>query len=180
MESDTMNHRHLIPWTPTALSEQDKLARLVSDFFAGRKQTTLRTYRQGLLDFASFLAANTITDAVARLLSGGPGEANHLALLYRTNMIERKLASNTINSRLTALRSVVRLARRLGMINWTLDVDGAESRTYRNTAGPGLDVCRRMLAEVTRRIDGATRQRVKAIRDRANRRSRSGVDRSTG
>jgi integrase/recombinase XerC len=149
------------------LAEQDKTRRLVDDFFAGRKQTTLRTYRQGLLDFTRFLEVDTMADAVEILLSRGPGEANHLALTFKADMTERGLASNTINSRLTALRSVVKLARRIGMVSWVLEVDGAKGDAYRDTAGPGLPVCRRMLEEVTRRMAGPPRQRSKAVRDRA-------------
>ena len=140
---------------------------MVNDFFAGRKETTLRTYRQGLSDFADFLELDTIVDAVEILLTRGPGEANHLALSYKADMIGRSLAPNTINSRLTALRSVVKLARRIGMVVWTLEVDGPKSRNYKDTAGPGLEVCRRMLEEVRRRMEGPSRQRMKAVRDLA-------------
>lgn len=158
---------HLVSAAPGPVAEEDKVRRLVADFFAGRKETTLRTYRQGLADFARFLELDTTPDAVGVLLSKGPGEANHLALTYRADLIERGLAPNTINSRLTALRSVVRLARRIGMVVWTLEVDGAKGGAYRDTAGPGLDICRRMLEEVNRRMDGPLRQRGKAARDRA-------------
>jgi len=153
--------------TPSVLTKQDKIRRLVADFFAGRKESTIRVYRQGLRDFAGFLRAETINHAVWALLLRGPGEANHLALTYRADMIERGLAPNTVNSRLTALRSVVALARRIGMVTWTLEVDGAKGGAYRDTAGPGLQGCRLMLAEVTQRISGPPRQRVKALRDRA-------------
>ena len=151
----------------SALAEGDKVRRLVDDFYAGRKDTTLRVYRQGLGDFAGFLGVEEEVEAIRRLLAQGPGEANHLALTYRAALVERGLAPNTINSRLTALRSVVKLARRIGMVNWALDVDSAKAGNYRDTAGPGLDVCRAMLAELDRRAQGRPGQRAKAIRDRA-------------
>lgn len=150
-----------------ALTEGDKVRRLVADFYAGRKATTLRVYRQGLGDFATFLGVEDAVEAIRRLLAHGPGEANHLALTYRAAMVERGLAGNTINSRLTSLRSVVRLARRTGLVNWALDVDSAKAGAYRDTAGPGLDVCRAMLHELDRRAQGPPGRRAKAIRDKA-------------
>ncbi|HUS40839.1 MAG TPA: tyrosine-type recombinase/integrase, partial [Pirellulales bacterium] len=86
---------------------------------------------------------------------------------FKAHMFARGLAPNTINCRLTALRSVVKLARRIGVVVWSLEVDGAKSRAYRDTSGPGLDVCRRMLEEVKRRLNGPPKQRMKAARDQA-------------
>ena len=51
-----------IPATPGGpLAEADKVRRLVDDFYAGRKDTTLRVYRQGLGDFAGFLGVDERT-----------------------------------------------------------------------------------------------------------------------
>jgi len=118
------------------LAEVDKVRRLVADFFAGRKQTTLRVYRQGLGDFATFLGVEDEVEAIRRLLAQGPGEANHLALTYRAALVERGLASNTVNSRLTALRSVGKLARRIGLVTWSLDVDSAKAGAW-GRSSPG-------------------------------------------
>ena len=38
----------------SGLANSDRIQRLVADFLAGRKATTLRTYSQGLADFAQF------------------------------------------------------------------------------------------------------------------------------
>src|SRR5436309_1389688 len=127
----------LIPVAGSELTAADKLHRLHDDFFAGLKANTLRTYQQALADFATFIGAVDAREAAGALLAGGHGEANHVALAYRANMVARDLSANTINNRLAALRSLVKLARMLGMIGWTIDVANVKARPYRDTAGCG-------------------------------------------
>ena len=45
---------------------------------------------------------------------------------YRSQMIERGLPATTINRRLAALRSLVKLANTLGLVSWTLSALGQE------------------------------------------------------
>src|SRR5262245_52123296 len=96
---------------------------LLAAFLSGRSPQTLRAYRQDLDDFAAFLGVPA-ADAAHRLLAGGPGHANGLGLAYRAQLLGRGLAPATVNRRLAALRSLVRLARTLGTTNWSLDVPG--------------------------------------------------------
>ena len=44
-----------------------------------------------------------------------------LVLDYRTALVARELAPATVNVRLAALRSLVKLARTLGLVPWTLE-----------------------------------------------------------
>src|SRR5262249_15112142 len=59
----------------------------------------------------------------------------------------------TINRRLAALRSMVKLARSLGMIPWSLEVESVKSEPYRDTRGPGRDGFRRILDRLVQRTD---------------------------
>jgi integrase/recombinase XerC len=68
-----------------------------------------------------------------------------LALAYRVSLQERDLAPATINRRLAALRSLVKLARVLGMVTWELEVEGIKATAYRDTRGPGIDGFKKML-----------------------------------
>ena len=70
-------------------------------------------------------------------------------------------APATINRRLAALRSLVKLARTLGLIPWVLEVDGLRTEAYRDTRGPGQAGFRKLLETLAGRSDG------KAVRDRA-------------
>jgi integrase/recombinase XerC len=150
----------LIPLAPTGLAA-DKLRRLLEDFLAGLKPNTLRGYQQGLADFASFVGAVDAEQAAGMLLANGHGEANHLALSYRANMIERDLSANTINGRLAAIRALVKVARMLGLVDWSVEARNVKAQPYRDTKGTGVDGFRLLLAHLADRIDP------KAIRDRA-------------
>lgn len=134
---------------------------LVGAFLAGRNPKTLLAYRKDLEDFQAFIGATSIQDAAAVLTSQGNGAANALALAYRVHLQARGLAPATVNRRLAALRSLVKLARTFGLITWELDVEGMRSETYRDTRGPGLDGFKKMLDLLEQSQDH------KAIRDRA-------------
>ena len=49
-------------------------------------------------------------------------------MLYRAHLQDRKLSPATINRRLAALRSLVKLARTLGLVTWGLEVEGLRSQ----------------------------------------------------
>ena len=126
---------------------------LVAAFLAGRKATTLDAYRQSLEDFARFAGAASIDGAARLLLSRGHGEANRLALAYRADLLGRELAPATVNARLAALRSLVKLAGTLGLVPWRLEVPGVKARAYRDTRGPGREGVKAIVQKAGARID---------------------------
>ena len=121
----------------------DPIEQLVADFLNGR-ETTLRTYQQGLRTFAQFLGVHHI-DQAALVLSRGPGEANRLVLEYRNDLADRGMSTSTINLRLSAVRSLVRLARVVGLVTWSLEVQNLRCENCRDCRGPGVDGVRRLL-----------------------------------
>jgi integrase/recombinase XerC len=131
---------------------------LIGLFLAGRSPQTLRAYRQDLDDFAHYLASPDLDIIAARLLAAGPGPANAIVLSYRTNLVDRRLAAATVNRRLAALRSLVKLARTLGLVTWALEVPGLSAEPYRDTRGPGLAGVRQLLRRVARRQDAKGRR----------------------
>lgn len=151
----------LVPMTPAPVERANKAAALVASFLAGRNERTLRAYRADLEDFRSFLKAEDADEAARILLSGGHGGANALVLAYRADLLDRKLQAATINRRLAAVRSLVKLARTLGMVPWSLEVENLKAQAYRDTRGPGRQGFRRLLEEAGSRTDG------KALRDGA-------------
>src|SRR5262249_4961022 len=154
----------LVPCSPPAgsgLDPRGAAARLVEAFLAGRSPQTLRAYRKDLEDFAAFLGVPSVEAIPGALLGGAQGSASESAPRHRADLQGRGLAPATVNRRLAAIRSLVKLARVLGLVPWTLDVDGVRSETYRDTRGPGRQGFRQLLAA----LEG--RQDAKGLRDRA-------------
>jgi integrase/recombinase XerC len=75
--------------------------------------------------------------------------------------MDRKLQAATINRRLAAIRSLVKLSRTLGMVPWSLEVENLKVHAYRDTRGPGRQGFRLLIEVTEARTDG------KALRDRA-------------
>ena len=133
---------------------------VVRSFLAGRSPNTLRAYARDLEDFKRWVGAATVGSAADGLLHMAHGAANAYALAYRADLLERHLSAATVNRRLAALRSLVKVGRTLGLVPWELEVENLEAEPYRDTRGPGVDGFRRMLAAV----EGTG---LKARRDRA-------------
>jgi integrase/recombinase XerC len=108
-------------------------------FLSGRNRNTLEAYEFDLTDFARFVGAPSPGAAVEGLLALGHGGANRVVLGYRAHLTDRQLATATIARRIAALRSMVKLARQLGRVEWSLDVGSPKVTKYRDTSGPGLD-----------------------------------------
>jgi len=147
-----------------ALDPTTSGARLLASFLSGRNERTRRAYARDLEDFRSFVGTDSPEEAAGRLLSQGHGEANALALAYRSNLMERGLSPATVNRRLSSVRSLVRLARTLGFVPWALEVESVPSEAYRDTRGPGREGCGRMVAELEGRPEPKARRDLAAVR----------------
>jgi integrase/recombinase XerC len=142
------------PSLPYALTEfsPDILTALLSD---KRSLNTRRAYEKDLRYF--FLAAygQKPTEAViAQFLQSNRFEAIAIALRYKSDLIAKGLKEATINRRLSALKSLVNFAAKLGKCNWNLDDVQTEAvQTYRDTTGIKPDGIRTMLLSINRESD---------------------------
>jgi integrase/recombinase XerC len=151
-----------VPVLPVvALDSLSVAARLLAAFLSGRKAETIKAYQADLEDFRAFVQTSTLDRAVSLLLARGLGQANALVLDYKARLLERQLTPSTINRRLASLRSLVKLARTLGLIPWKLEVEGVKSEGYKDTRGPARGGFQKMLGILD------CRQDAKDIRDRA-------------
>lgn len=134
---------------------------LVTAFLAGRSKNTRDAYSRDLKDFCTWTGAGSNEEAAQLLLAHGHGQANRIVLAYKAHLIEERcLQAPTVNRRLAALRSLVKFARTIGVVPWTLEVGNLKTEPYRDTAGPSVQGLRLLL-------DQTKGSKPKQIRDRA-------------
>lgn len=115
------------------------MGQLLEAFLDGRSEHTRRMYTQDLEDFRAFAQKDSLKAVASFFLQLPQYEANRVAIAYQTSLKKRQLAPATINHRLAALCSLVRLGRLLGFCTFTLTVTRIPVQAYRNTKGPGAD-----------------------------------------
>lgn len=126
---------------------------------------TKRSYQSAVRHFGKYLdipaEESKVSNIVARLVILSYIEASTLVEEYVMWMEQdQDLAPNTINVRLAALRWLVDAARRVGWVEYKLDVKGVKTGNVRDTSGPTPAEFRRIL-RVVNSEGGAT-----AMRDR--------------
>ena len=105
----------------------------------------MEAYRNDLEDFKLSLGLSDLNEAVSKFISLSPGDANATVLRYRNALLDKGLQSATINRRLAAIRSLLKMARMIGIITWGIEIPNLKSEPYRDTRGPGLYAFTKML-----------------------------------
>ena len=149
----------IVPSKPSALDKATlPTQRVLDSFFKALTPRTQQAYREALLQFARWAAES---DALQLSASEDADLAAVSALVFswdalnaHTHVTEyvawlqaKSLAPGTINHRLSALKSLLRLGRVLGIVTWALDVKGVKAGGVRDVRGPDLETVRRILAE---------------------------------
>ena len=126
---------------------------MLDRFLTSRRNRTIQAYTIDLDDFARFLGTSR-TGATARLLAGGRGVARRVALEYAIDLRRRGRAANTVDRRLSTLRSLIRDANELGVIEWQLQLPSDDDVSAEMERLPASDsehyLLPRHLAEIDR------------------------------
>ncbi|ACK73901.1 integrase domain protein SAM domain protein (plasmid) [Gloeothece citriformis PCC 7424] len=129
------------------LTEPDILAQLLAD---KRSLNTQKAYAKDLRDFFRYVAGvDEPTPALVKEFLGlDQFAALSLVLNYKAHLRnERGLKEATVNRRLAAIKSLVRLGNQLGQCGYTLaQVTGDKVVRYRDTTGISKESYRKMLA----------------------------------
>ncbi len=146
-----------------AQAPADRLEAIIQAFFARRSPRTREAYGRALQDLAGWMNEADGVRAILVLIGRGDehaqGEANLRVMEYMADLKGRGLSPASMNQRLAAVKSMVKLARQAGLVSWSLEVEGEKAQAYRDTRGPGVVAVDALL----RRLAGmATR---KAVRD---------------
>lgn len=129
---------------PVSLVRSSKDTLLI-EFLNGRSPNTIQSYKDDLISLSNFLNVPNPEEALSVLLTLPPGDANRLALNFRSSLQALGLASSTINRKMATIRSCVKFARMCGIINWNIEIQNLKSEAYRDTRGPGLPVFQKMI-----------------------------------
>jgi integrase/recombinase XerC len=120
---------------------------------------TKRTYAAALDDFFRQLTgANANPQQIQEFLNLPQYQAVGVVLKYKGILLDGGLAPSTINTRLSAIKSLVNHARKLGRCRFSLeDITHVRVEQYRDTSGVGVDDYRSILNEVDRKTDKGKR-----------------------
>lgn len=137
---------------PEAEPNHAAIERLMTSFWNGRSAHTLAAYRSDIEQFCIYLTrACALTPKTPQIeilrvfFCGGAGRANQLVLDYKNDMRAVDKAPKTINRRLAAIRSVVKLARLIGMTFWSIEVEGVPDELTRDTRGPNPETVAKLI-----------------------------------
>ena len=113
---------------------------------------TKRTYASALDDFFTRLTGSSANpQQIQEFLGLSQFEAVGVVLKYKGLLLDLGLAPSTINTRLSAVKSLASHARKLGQCSFSLeDVAHVRVEKYRDTSGVGVDAYRSILNEVDR------------------------------
>jgi len=133
--------------TPTALANPhaDLLTALLAD---RRSPNTKRAYAKDLrYFFHAMYHQPPHPQLVEQFLALDRFQAIALVLQYKAQMIQQGLKEATVNRRLSALKSLVQFANKLGHCQWSLqEIQGEPVQAYRDTTGIAPAGIKAMLA----------------------------------
>ena len=115
-------------------NDPDVIEQLLNDT---RSPNTKRAYQKDMKDFFLFIAGCLPTqELVLEFLHLEQRHAVALLLKYKAHLVKKELSEATVNRRLSAIKSLTAMGRKLGLCNFTLeDVKGEKIESYRDTTG---------------------------------------------
>lgn len=144
------------------LKIEDKAKVLLTAFLASKSNNTKSAYQVDIQSFAMYVKHFHNINSIQEIIWLPFGDLNYIVLNYKDYLLAKNLSAATVNRRLGALRSLIKLARLTGLTSNRVEISNVKSESYRDTKGPGLAAFKRM-------INFATNQSslIKARRDHA-------------
>lgn len=156
-----MNTELFAPSQPQAALLQVDHEGLLSAFFGGRNALTVRAYERDLRAFQEFLGTGTLAQAAQLFFSLDEAQANAVLVSYKNMLLSGKLSASSVKRRLVALRSLIKLAKRVKLCRYDLEIETVTVEALRDTRGPGREGFLKLWAMLEGKTDP------KSIRDRA-------------
>jgi integrase len=102
----------------------------------GKSELTQKTYAADLEAFGRFVGFQRADPGLGRLLEGGAQYAYGIILDYIEALKEQGLQAVSVNKKLAPIRSVLKLARYTGLVEWEIKVPNLKTQPYRDVSGP--------------------------------------------
>lgn len=132
-------------------------------FMGKRDPKTKAMYQRRWRFFADHLKLDGPETALAFMTQAGRGQAHAAAEGFVSEMVQDGKSSAVVNQSVAALRSMLKIARQVGMMEWSLELEGVKHEARRSTRGPGLEGCGKILAHIEATYTGANRRRNVAL-----------------
>lgn len=124
----------------------DANQKYVDEYLRSQVETTRRSYKLALEDFSEWMGSESIQESFEVLVDQGRSTSNMIVIRYRSDLIVRGMSPSTVNVRLSAIKSVWKMIKTLGHAGWDIEVKGVESKSYKDTSGPGEEAYREMIS----------------------------------
>jgi integrase/recombinase XerC len=138
----------VLPYPRSSPITESDCEPLLRAFLDSKSPKTVEAYAADLLDFTSFLQQPSPVKGISHLLSQNGRDANVTIFSYRAALIDRGLQPSTVNRRLSALRSLITLAKALGVVDWSVIAPNLRVQPYRDTRGPSRPQIRQLFRHV--------------------------------
>ena len=126
---------------------------LLSLLMVGKSGSTRQTYQADIEAFGRFMGFQRPQPGVAQILDRGSDTAYNLMLKYTGFLEEKGLQNASINKKLAPIRSLLSLAKNIGLIDWTVHLPYRKVQAYRDTRGPGSEGWKRLITKAEERKD---------------------------
>lgn len=121
-------------------------------FLRGLAPSTRRVYGGHLRRFADWLGVPH-DDLALQLASAGRARCAVALMDYAEHLGAHGNAAGTVNVATSAALALLTFLRTAGVVEWRVEPKRLPARAYRDTAGPGTDAARALLAAATRQPD---------------------------
>lgn len=133
---------------------------VINTWFAGKSGKTLEAYGNDLDQFAKWCGEPDGRAAAQRLLQCTQQQALMIVLQWKNHMMteettgkDQRLTSSTINRRLAAVRSLLKMGRNLGLIDWEIQIPNVKQHRNKDVRGPDEEGFQKLLETAEARND---------------------------
>jgi integrase/recombinase XerC len=102
---------------------EESTEKLIHSYFPEKSPGTRKAYATDLESFSEYLGTDSCREALDHLFSLTHNRANLVVLHYKASIDESGMKAASINRKLSALRSIVKEAKKRELVPWALEIN---------------------------------------------------------